>query len=111
VRVLIVDDHNDFARSLQEGLELRGHRAEVAHDAPTALLVAQSFAPDVALLDIMLPVVNGYDLASRLRDRGVRHMIAVTGTAPSDESQAAGFVAHFGKPIALDEIDRALREL
>jgi len=111
VRVLIVDDHNDFARSLQQGLELLGHRTEVAHDAPTALLAAQSFAPEVALLDIMLPVVDGYDLGTRLRERGVRHLIAVTGTAKPDSSAANGFDAHFGKPLALDELDRVLRAL
>ena len=61
VRVLIIDDHHDFARSLQQGLELLGHRTEVAHDAPTALLACQTFEPEVALVDIMLPVVDGYD--------------------------------------------------
>lgn len=111
MRVLIVDDHNDFAQSLQQGLELLGHRTEIAHDAPTALLAAQSFAPEVALVDIMLPVVDGYDLGSRLRERGVRHLIAVTGTAKPELSTAAGFDAHFGKPLQLDELDRVLRAL
>jgi CheY-like chemotaxis protein len=111
VRVLIVDDHSDFAQSLKEGLALRGHATEVAHDAPTALLACQSFAPEVCLLDIGLPVVDGYDLASRLRERGVRHLIAVTGTAKPDRSHAEGFAAHFGKPLELDELDRVLRTL
>lgn len=111
VRVLIIDDHHDFARSLQQGLELLGHRTEVAHDAPTALLACQTFEPEVALVDIMLPVVDGYDLGARLRERGVRRLIAVTGTAHSERTIAAGFDAHFGKPLALDELDRTLRAL
>jgi DNA-binding response OmpR family regulator len=111
VRVLIVDDHSDFAASLQQGLELLGHRTEIAHDAPTALLACHSFAPEVALLDIMLPVIDGYDLGSRLRERGVRFLIAVTGTAHPDRSHEAGFDAHFTKPLALDELDRVLRGL
>ena len=109
MRVLIVDDHSDFAASLQQGLELLGHRTEIAHDAPTALLACHSFAPEVALLDIMLPVVDGYDLGSRLRERGVKFLVAVTGTAQPDRSHAAGFDAHFTKPLALDELDRVLR--
>jgi CheY-like chemotaxis protein len=111
VRVLIIDDHHDFARSLQQGLELLGHRTEVAHDAPTALLACSAFAPEVALVDIMLPVIDGYDLGTRLRERGVRRLIAVTGTAHSERTIAAGFDAHFGKPLALDELDRTLRAL
>jgi len=111
VRVLIIDDHHDFARSLQQGLELLGHRTEVAHDAPTALLACQTFEPEVALVDIMLPVVDGYDLGARLRERGVRRLIAVTGTAHFERTMASGFDAHFGKPLALDELDRTLRAL
>jgi CheY-like chemotaxis protein len=110
-RVLIVDDHTDSALMIMRGLAALGYTVEIAHDAPTALLAARSFAPDVVLLDIMLPVIDGYELGNRLRERGVQHLVAVTGLADAERSQLAGFDAHFVKPIDLFELERVLRGL
>jgi CheY-like chemotaxis protein len=111
VNLLLVDDNADFIATLQSGLELRGHHVITAHDAPTALLAAKLVVPDVALLDIMLPVVDGYTLKARLEKLGVKHFIAVTGTAEPKRSAELGFEAHFVKPIDLAALDRVLREL
>ena len=81
-RVLVVDDNEDGAEMLASSLELMGHHVRVAHDGRAALDAAANFHPDVALLDIGLPVMDGYELASRLRDlpdgRDI-HLVAVTG--------------------------------
>ncbi len=66
-RVLVVDDNPDAADMLAEVLRARGHAAAVAYDAPTALALVDGFRPDVALLDLGLPVVDGYELAGPLR--------------------------------------------
>jgi DNA-binding response OmpR family regulator len=109
-RVLIVDDNRDVAWVL--GLLLRngGFDARIAFDASSALLVAQRFAPDVALLDIGLPDVSGYDLARQLRrlapSRSL-HLIAMTGFAlDCDRAKAhvAGFDQHLTKPVTFAEI-------
>ena len=82
---------------LAEALAAKGYETRVAHDAPAALRVAADFAPDVAFLDIGLPVMDGYELAARLRElpglAGIR-LIAVTGYGQESDRQktrAAGF--------------------
>ena len=64
----IVDDSVDGAEMLAAALNAKGYDTRVAHDAPVALQLAEDFRPDVALLDIGLPVMDGYELAARLRD-------------------------------------------
>lgn len=104
-RTLVVDDNEDAAVLLGELLSDFGYDVRTAYDAPTALEIVQTFVPDVAILDIGLPLIDGYDLASRLRaDLGVRtpHLIALSGYAElgaRDKSRQAGFVAHLVKPI------------
>src|SRR5690606_6620320 len=85
-RVLVVDDNEDAAVMLQHALGSLGHRVEVAPDGPSALDVCKTFSPDVALLDIGLPVMDGYELAVRLRELLVKsgrvpslRLLAVTG--------------------------------
>jgi signal transduction histidine kinase len=103
-RVLVVDDNFDSAEMLGAILEHHGHAVSIAHDAETALQTAGEFAPDVALLDIGLPGLNGYDLARRLRQtEGTRHirLVAVTGWGQDDDrarARDAGFDAHLTKP-------------
>jgi signal transduction histidine kinase/ActR/RegA family two-component response regulator len=113
-RVLIVDDNRDAAVVLEEALGELGHVTRSAFDAPSALCVARDFGPDVALLDIGLPVMDGYELARRLRDlpgmSGIR-LVAVTGygqDADRARSRDAGFYEHLVKPIDLDQVTRAL---
>jgi PAS domain S-box-containing protein len=112
-RVLVVDDNRDAAELLGEGLRLHGHEVRVAYDGPGALEVAAAFEPEVALLDIGLPVMNGYELAHRLRERGVRcHLVAVTGygqEADRIRAREHGFDAHVVKPVDLDQMRELVR--
>ncbi|HWO25650.1 MAG TPA: ATP-binding protein [Kofleriaceae bacterium] len=110
VRVLIVDDNVDAALMLHDFLAEIGHDAAVAHDGMAALEVAAVFRPDVALLDIGLPVMDGYELARRLRAQaGGRplRLMALTGygqEADRARARAAGFEHHLVKPISLEAL-------
>jgi two-component system CheB/CheR fusion protein len=110
MRVLVVDDNVDAALTLQEFLTMLGHEAAIAHDGVAALEIAAAFRPDIAVLDIGLPVMDGYELARKLRDqldRGGLRLIAVTGYGQeADRARArdAGFDHHLVKPIALDAL-------
>jgi PAS domain S-box-containing protein len=114
-RILIVDDNCDAADLLAEALAEAGFATRTAYDGPSALTAAGEFAPDVALLDIGLPVMDGYELARRLRDseRGrAMRLVAVTGYGQGADrmaARAAGFDEHFIKPIDLKALTSALR--
>ena len=93
---------------------MRGHEVRVAHDGPAGLAVSASFQPEVAFLDIGLPVMDGYELATRMRQlpglSGVR-LLALTGygqDSDSERSRVAGFHQHLVKPLDLRELDRLL---
>jgi two-component system CheB/CheR fusion protein len=110
MRVLVVDDNVDAAQTLHDFLATLGHEPAIAHDGVAALQLAGSFKPEVAVLDIGLPVMDGYELARRLREqlgRDKLRLIAVTGYGQdSDRARAreAGFDHHLVKPIALDAL-------
>jgi CheY-like chemotaxis protein len=110
MRVLVVDDNVDAAQTLHEFLAALGHRSAIAHDGIAALEVASVFHPDVAVLDIGLPVMDGYELARRLRELagcGQLRLIAVTGYGQDSDrarSREAGFDHHLVKPIAFDAL-------
>jgi PAS domain S-box-containing protein len=114
-RILVVDDNEDGAEMLAEALGERGYDTRVAHDAPTALRLAAEFLPQVAFLDIGLPVMDGYELATHLRKiPGLANLqlIAVTGYGQESDrrrTREAGFQHHFVKPIDLAAIEAALR--
>jgi signal transduction histidine kinase len=108
-RVLVVDDNADAADLIAEGLGTLGFEVRVAHDALSALDVAREFEPEVGVLDIGLPVIDGYDLAQRLRALlGSRLvLIAVTGYGQSNDrerSRMAGFADHLVKPVEVREL-------
>jgi len=108
-RVLVVDDNADAATLLSVLLEAHGHQVRVAHDAEDALMTQASFAADVALLDIGLPDIDGYDLARQLRASATRplRLIAVTGWGQDgdrERARAAGFDGHLTKPAQLDTL-------
>lgn len=108
-RVLVVDDNVDAAQALAEVLSHVGHDVTVAHDGPSALSLVTTAPPDVALLDIGLPVMDGYELATRLRELlGDEVMlVAITGYGQeSDRERArrAGFNHHRVKPVAVQEL-------
>jgi CheY-like chemotaxis protein len=115
-RILVVDDNEDAADMLQHALREVGHVVEVAHDGPTALARATRFDPEVAILDIGLPVLDGYELAQRLRALPARtgrlQLIAITGYGQdADRRRAAevGFDRHMVKPVDLDALREAIR--
>jgi PAS domain S-box-containing protein len=107
-RVLLVDDNNDVAEVMGEVLAAAEYDVAVAHDGAEALRLAERFHPDIAVLDLGLPVMDGYELARRLHEGpDGRHMrlVAVTGYGqPQDKarSEAAGFEEHLVKPVDVD---------
>jgi CheY-like chemotaxis protein len=111
---LVVDDNLDAAESLVALLEVLGHTTAVAHDGVQALEAAREFLPDLVLLDIGLPGMNGYDVARAIRrTEALRQvvLIALTGWgAQSDQqqSQEAGFDQHLTKPVSLEALEQAL---
>ena len=112
-RVLVVDDNEDAAELLAYALETLGHQTRTAYDGPSALEVAAEFVPDIAVLDIGLPVMDGYELARRLRAAAAAplRLIALTGYgSPSDRERTAeaGFDAHMVKPIDLASLESTL---
>ena len=99
---------------LADALIRRGYDTRVAHDAPAALGLAAEFSPDVAFLDLGLPVMDGYELAAHLRAlpglAGLR-LIAVTGYGQESDRRRtgdAGFHGHLVKPVDLDAIETTL---
>lgn len=113
VRVLVVDDNEDSTTLLSEALTACGHTVRTAADGPTALSIAGEFRPQVAILDIGLPVMNGYELAGRLQDADQREhpvrLIALTGYGASQDkakSHEAGFRAHLVKPVSIDRLEQ-----
>ena len=117
IEVLIVDDNEDASALLAEALELKGHRVQLAADGIAALQLLSSYAPDVALLDIGLPGMDGFELAARLRNDprlSDLRLVAVTGygqRADVSRTRDAGFDAHLVKPVDTNELDKVLREL
>jgi signal transduction histidine kinase/CheY-like chemotaxis protein len=113
-RVLVVDDNQDAADILGLTLRARGHVVEVAYDGPSALTVLEHFAPEVALLDIGLPAMDGYELAERIRGHANgrdAHLIAVTGygrDADRVRSMDAGFDLHLVKPIEAVRLEASM---
>lgn len=113
-RVLVVDDNADAAEVLTLSLVLMGYDARAAHDAPTALRTAAEFLPNIAVVDIGLPVMDGYELASHLLDipgLGGLRLLALTGYGQESDrqrSRAAGFHDHLVKPVDIDALEVAM---
>jgi two-component system CheB/CheR fusion protein len=114
LRILVVDDSPDAADSLTLLLTLQGHEAHTAYDGPSALRLAGTFLPEVVLLDIGLPRMDGCEVARRLRaEVGLRDalLIAATGFGrPADRRRCheAGFDHFLLKPLDLAELARLL---
>ena len=116
-RILVVDDNEDAVAMLAALLEHLGHVPRIAYDAQDALHQAESFGPELALLDIGLPGISGYELARRVRAHprlsGLR-LIALTGygqETDEERARAAGFDAHLVKPVALEALEAAIQSL
>jgi PAS domain S-box-containing protein len=116
-RILIVDDNADAADSLALLLQIDGHHTHAVYTSRDALESAQSFKPDIMLLDIGLPEMNGYEVARRLRALsgfGEVRLIALTGYGQAGDqarARAAGFNDHLMKPVEWLELKRALAGL
>jgi PAS domain S-box-containing protein len=115
--ILLVDDNRDAVEALAEGLEAFGYRVTVAFDGPGGLEAAARQCPDLALLDIGLPVLDGYELARRLRELPEMRMVplvALTGYGQDTDRQRAleaGFQEHLVKPVELSRLRSLLQRL
>ncbi len=115
-RVLVVDDNTDAAEVLGEILRSFGHEVTVATSPLAALEVAPAFAPDVAILDIGLPIMDGYTLGRELRSKQACancKLIALTGYGQKSDkarSAAAGFQAHLVKPVSIQLLQQLLTD-
>ncbi|MFP3559477.1 response regulator, partial [Paraburkholderia sp. SIMBA_049] len=115
-RILIVDDNADAAEALAMLLVMRGHEVETRMDGASGLAAVATFSPEIVLLDVGLPDMDGYEVARRLRESNARRdttLIAVTGYGlPSDRirSAEAGFDHHLTKPVDADELVRLFGE-
>jgi PAS domain S-box-containing protein len=113
-RVLVADDNKDAADALAMLLELSGHEVRVAHGGRAALSLAQTFRPDLAILDIGMPDLSGYDVAAQLRREpwgGAIVLIALTGWGRDDDRQRAtnaGFDQHMTKPVNPEKLEAFL---
>ena len=111
-RVLVVDDSVDSAETMGELLRIWGHDVRLAHDGPAAVAAASEYRPDVILLDIGMPGMDGFAVARQLKADGIgaKMLVALTGygeQADRERTQKAGFSHHLVKPVDPD----ALRKL
>ncbi|HET8644926.1 MAG TPA: response regulator, partial [Vicinamibacteria bacterium] len=109
-KVVVADDNEDAAEMMRALLELDGHTVQVAGDGQAALDLIAAFSPEVAVLDIGMPGMDGYEVARRVRAQGRQvYLIAVTGWGQESDrrrAEAAGFDAHLTKPANPDDIRR-----
>jgi CheY-like chemotaxis protein/two-component sensor histidine kinase len=115
-RILVVDDNSDSAKTMAMLLKLTGHETHVAYDGLEAVTSAETFRPEVVLLDIGLPKLNGYDTAVTIRQQPWGKntlLIALTGWGQDDDRQKAkdaGFDAHMVKPVDCEALKKLLAE-
>ncbi|MBX9680001.1 MAG: response regulator [Gemmataceae bacterium] len=115
LRVLVVDDNRDSATSMAAVLRLDGHELKTASDVVEAVTLAQTLKPDVVILDIGLPKLNGIEVCRQIRADGLSDalVIAATGYGQDVDREAsteAGFNLHLIKPVDLDRLRGAIRE-
>jgi len=113
-RILVADDNHDAAESLTLQLQLAGHDVRMVHDGAAALEVAKTFKPDIVLLDLGMPKMDGYETARKMRQRSwgkCATLIALTGWGQQQDRQRtseAGFDAHLVKPVSESQLFHAL---
>ncbi|HEY1227634.1 MAG TPA: response regulator [Ramlibacter sp.] len=114
-RVLLVDDNVDALQTLHVLLEMQGFEVQSFATPDEAIVQAPAFRPEVCVLDIGLPGMDGYELARRLQSSGLRaRYVALTGygqASDRERSAAAGFHVHLTKPVQLDPLLDALKPL
>jgi len=114
--VLIVDDNEDAALLLSEILQAAGYRVQTAADGFEALDQLKSFIPDIAVIDIGLPIMSGYELAVRLREAAKQpvRLIALSGYGQESDlarSHTSGFECHLVKPVDARQLLDSIREI
>ena len=116
-KILVVDDNHDSALSLAMMLSIMGHDTRTAHDGESAVSTAETFLPDVVLLDIGLPKLNGYEVAQRIREASwgaSMYLIAVTGWGQDEDRQRSsevGLNLHMVKPVEPSALEKVLATL
>ena len=116
-RILIVDDNRDAAAALSTLLTITGHETHVVHDGPSAVEASDTHRPEVILLDIGLPQLNGYEVCRRVRAQAWGKdmaIIALTGWGQAEDrrrSHEVGFDGHIVKPVDYEALMRLLRSL
>jgi signal transduction histidine kinase/CheY-like chemotaxis protein len=114
-RILVVDDNEAAAKGIAKLLSFKGHRVEVAYEGSAALKVMQAFNPRVAILDIGLPGMSGYELAQKIRETGASiTLIALTGYGLDEDklkAKISGFDHHLTKPVGIADIEEILQKL
>src|SRR5687768_9354260 len=116
-RILVVDDNHDSALSLAMMLSIMGHETRTAHDGESAVETAETFLPEVVLLDIGLPKLNGYEVAQRIREKSwgaSMYLIAVTGWGQDEDRQRSsevGLNLHMVKPVEPSALEKLLASL
>lgn len=117
MHILIVDDHVDFIAAISLLLKKLGHEVRVADNGPAAIQAARAFLPDVVLLDIGLPGMNGCEVARELRQLPEVHdvsLVAVTGFGDDQTRSRAlesGFDRFLVKPCVVDQLQQTLAEI
>jgi len=117
LRVLVVDDHPDAADALAAVMELLGCPVRACYDGPSALAAAAEFSPQVCLLDLLMPGMDGLELAARLKERaGASPLLLVATTALGDwetrtRTALAGFHYHLTKPVDISTMIDAITRL
>jgi CheY-like chemotaxis protein len=115
LRVLVIDDNRDSADSARDVLRLLGNHVEAAYEGEAGLAVAARLKPQMVLLDLAMPGMDGFEVRRRLRGEGCEaaYLVAMTGFGNEDDkrrTQAAGFDAHLTKPVELDALVKLLNE-
>jgi len=117
LKILVVDDNPDSALSMAMMLSMMGHETRTAHDGEAAVTSAEEFRPQVVLLDIGLPKLNGYEVAQRIRGQEwgtSMFLVAITGWGQDEDrrrSEDVGMNLHMVKPVEPDALDRVLADL
>lgn len=119
LRVMVVDDNRDSADMLALSLRLMGHQVRAHYDPLEVVAAAVAFSPDLIFMDVGMPVLNGFDLATRVRaqfqsDQVRPYLVALTGWGQEEDrrrSEAAGFDLHLVKPAELETIERVCRDV
>ena len=110
LRILVADDNHDNANSCALLLELSGHEVRIAYSGGAALEIASEFHPQLALIDVRMPEIDGYEVARRMRaEKWSKNavLVAVTGLGQEEdkrEAESAGFDHHLAKPFDLEAL-------